>query len=119
MGTTKITQENQYEFLFWAFERKPENIEADMFTQLLNSQLPELIKNEETWEVGFTNIMDLFIMQSKMLTSTKSQEPVIPQKKNVKPASREERAKLFAEAATKRYDKKFQKKQKRIPKNKD
>lgn len=114
----KITKENQFEFLFWCMEIKPPSIDGETFSLLLNSNIDYLIEQNCTWTYGYTLTFDMFKNQNDVRENIKIEEQIKietirlneERKKleKIKPKSREERAKLFAEAASKRM----------LPKNK-
>ena len=111
----KITKENQFDFLFWCMDLKSPSIDGEMFSQLLRSNFNNFIEQNCTWTYGYTLTFDMFKNQNDVRQNIKIEEQRkqdIKIKKDInekiKPNNREERAKLFAEAASKRM----------LPKNK-
>jgi len=116
----KITEDNQFEFMFWCMDLKPPSIDGEMFSQLLNSNIENFIEKNCAWQYGYTLTFDMIKNQNDVAENIKIEEErkletirldeEIKKLEKMKPNSREERAKLFAEAASKRmFDKKGKK----------
>jgi hypothetical protein len=113
---TKLTEDNQYDFLFWCMDLKPPSIDGELFSSILNSNLQNLIKQNCHWQYGYTITLDMIKGQNDVEKNIKSGQSKKKEKEKelqfelkMKPQSREERAKLFSEAASKR---KYQKSKK-------
>tara|TARA_X000000368_G_C22623942_1_gene533509 strand:- start:93 stop:497 length:405 start_codon:yes stop_codon:yes gene_type:complete len=108
----KITKENQYDFMFWCMDLKPPSIDGETFSLLLKSNINYLIEKNCVWQYGYTYTFDMFMTQNNVRKDILEEEErkieIIKLEKErkrlekLKPISREERAKLFAEAASKR-----------------
>jgi len=97
----KITNENQYDFMFWCMDLKPPSIDGEIFSQLLNSNIENFIEKNCAWQYGYTLTFDMIKNQNDVRENIKIEEERKKLEK-IKPNSREERAKLFAKAALKR-----------------
>lgn len=117
----KITEDNQFEFMFWCMDLKPPSIDCEMFSQLLNSNIENFIEKNCEWQYGYTLTFDMIKNQNNVEENIKIEEEKkletirldekIKKLEKMKPNSREERAKLFATAASKRmFNKKGKKK---------
>jgi len=116
----KVTEDNQFEFMFWCMDLKPPSIDGEIFSQLLNSNIENFIEKNCAWQYGYTLTFDMIKNQNDVEENIKIEEErkletirldeEIKKLEKMKPNSREERAKLFAEAASKRmFDKKGKK----------
>ena len=115
----RITEENQFDFMFWCMELKPPSIDGEIFSQLLNSNISELIEKNSVWQYGYTYTLDMFKTQNNVreniLEEEQRKEEFIKMEnerkriEKMKPTSREERRKLFAEVALKRMQPKNKK----------
>ena len=121
----KITQENMYEFMIWANERREKSMSLDHFNMILQSKIYEWIEqNNITWQYALTLLTDIIKNQSNIdshfdISSNLNEvisvegagvesaglEDVV--EKNIKPTTTEERRALFAAAAEKRAAKRF------------
>jgi len=109
---TKLTAENQYDFLFWCMDLKPPSIDGELFSSILNSNLQNLIKENCHWQYGYTITLDMIKGQLDVEENIKlgqrkkkeqeEKEQQLQLELKIKPQSREERAKLFSTAASKR-----------------
>lgn len=108
----KITMENQFDFMFWCMELKPPYIDGEIFSQLLNSNIENFIEKNCAWQYGYTLTFDMIKNQNDVQENIKIEEEKkietirldkeMKKLEKMKPKSREERAKLFAKAASKR-----------------
>ena len=108
----KITEDNQFEFMFWCMDLKPPSIDCEMFSQLLNSNIENFIEKNCEWQYGYTLTFDMIKNQNDVAENIKIEEErkletirldeEIKKLEKMKPNGREERAKLFAKAASKR-----------------
>jgi len=117
----KVTEDNQFEFMFWCMDLKPPSIDGEIFSQLLNSNIENFIEKNCAWQYGYTLTFDMIKNQNDVEENIKIEEEKkletirldeeIKKLEKMKPNSREERAKLFAKAASKRmFNKKGKKK---------
>lgn len=108
----KITEENQFDFMFWCMDLKPPSIDGEIFSQLLNSNIENFIEKNCAWQYGYTLTFDMIKNQNDVHENIKIEEErkletirldeKIKKLEKMKPNSREGKAKLFAEAASKR-----------------
>lgn len=104
-----ITEENQYEFMIWCNELKPESINIEKFNMLLQINLEGWIfKNNITWEFAYGNIIDTLKAQQDieeaMNEETKKEEEREKEERE-KPTNKIKRRELFAKKAEERQKK--------------
>ena len=110
----KITDDNMYEFMIWANERREKSVSVDDFNMILQSKIYEWIeKNNITWQYALTLVIDIINNQKNIDShfdiSSNLNEVIEPIdfEEMIKPTSIEEKRKLFAAAAEKRAAKRF------------
>jgi hypothetical protein len=110
----KITNDNMYEFIIWANEKRNRSIEGEHFNMILNSNVCHWVqKNNITWQYGLTLVIDIINNQKNIDLqfdiSNNGVDGTADGREDelIKPNSAEERRQLFAAAAEKRAAKKF------------
>ena len=121
-----ITEENQYEFTFWALSLKPPSIDDESFNMLLSLSIPQWIASKsQTWIVAYTPVIDsareqaAAVEQFSAHKSDHQQEnikisscpnPIEAKPKSIRPTDPAERRALFASVYEKRLNKNYKKK---------
>ena len=102
-----INEENQNEFLLYAIEGRPKNINPELYQFYLELHLNDFINNKSTWINAITIINEIIKSQNYIEKSP-------PKIKNTRPTNRKEKANLLAEAALKRINKSVFKRKKNL-----
>ena len=122
LASQVITEDNQYEFTFWALSLKPPSIDEESFNMLLSLSIPQWIETKtQTWIVAYTTIIDaareqsaaverFSVMKSNPANEHENVKMSQPKEKNIRPTDPVERRTLFASVYEKRLNRKYKKK---------